>query len=249
MRKPSNEYRGVWKYFVTVCLSTALLWQIAPGFSLNGSPRQATRPAKGKVRLSREEVRTAEQQLANLGYWTGKVDGLLDTASRHALLAFQKAEGRDRSGRLTREEYAAILRAEPPLPRERHYAHVEVDLRRQIMFRVDDAGKVSHILPISSGNEELFTSEGYTRRAVTPPGRFRVYHKIEGWRKSPLGRIYYPNYIVGGVAIHGSLSVPTRPDSHGCIRIPMFAAEEFSRLTPIGTWVIVYQGSPGIDTP
>ena len=216
---------------------------------MNGSLRQAKGLAQGKGRLSRADVKAAEQQLANLGYWTGKVDGLLDTASRHALIAFQKAEGRARRGRLTREEYAAILHAEPPLPREQHYAHVEVDLRRQIMFRVDDAGKVSHILPISSGNEEPFTSEGYTRRAVTPAGKFRVYYKIEGWRKSPLGRIYYPNYIVGGVAIHGSLSVPTRPDSHGCIRIPMFAAEEFSRLTPIGTWVVVYQGLPGNDVP
>jgi hypothetical protein len=199
--------------------------------------------------MSREDVRAAERKLAELGYWTGKVDGLLDTASRHALVAFQKAEERDPSGKLTQEEYAAILGAEPPLSRERNYAHVEVDLERQIMFRVDDAGKVSHILPISSGNGEPFTSEGYTRPAVTPPGRFTVYHKIEGWRRSPLGELYYPNYIVGGVAIHGSPSVPTRPDSHGCIRIPMFAAEEFSRLTPIGTHVIVYQGPPIINVP
>jgi lipoprotein-anchoring transpeptidase ErfK/SrfK len=30
------------------------------------------------------------------------------------------------------------------------------------------------------------------------------------------------------------------PDSHGCIRIPMFAAQEFSELVRIGTEVIVY---------
>jgi hypothetical protein len=249
MRTQPNKYRGVRKYYVMVCLSIALLGQVTLGLSMNGSPWQAKGLALGKGRLSREEVRVAERQLAKLGYWTGKVDGLLDTASRHALVAFQKAEERDRSGKLTREEFAAILRAEPPLPRERHYAHVEVDLRRQIMFRVDDAGKVSHILPISSGNEELFTSEEYTRRAVTPVGRFTVYYKIEGWRRSPIGELYYPNYIVGGVAIHGSPSVPTRPDSHGCIRIPMFAAEEFSRLTPIGIPVVVYQGPPAIDVP
>jgi hypothetical protein len=246
MRTQTNRYRGVRKKIITVCLFTVFFGQVTLGFSIKGSPRQAKERARGK-HLSREEVTAAERQLAKLGYWTGKVDGLLDTASRYALIAFQKAEGRERSGKLTREEYAAILRAEPPLPRERHDAHVEVDLRRQILFRVDDAGKVSHILPISSGNDEPFTSEGYTRDAVTPVGRFKVRDKIEGWRRSPLGELYYPNYIAGGVAIHGSPAVPTRPASHGCIRIPMFAAEEFSRLTPIGTPVIVYQGLPAID--
>ena len=247
MRTQTNRYRGVRKNIITVCLSTILFGQITLGFSSNGLPRQAKELARGKGRLSREEVKAAERQLTKLGYWTGKVDGLLDTATRYALVAFQKAEGRDRSGKLTREEYAAILRAEPPLPREPHYAHVEVDLRRQILFRVDAAGKVSHILPISSGNEEPFTSEGYTREAVTPVGRFTVYDKIEGWRRSPLGELYYPNYIVGGVAIHGSPTVPMRPASHGCMRIPMFAAEAFSRLTPIGTPVVVYQDPPAIN--
>ena len=43
-------------------------------------------------------------------------------------------------------------------------------------------------------------------------------------------------------AIHGSLSVPAYPASHGCVRIPMFAAREFSEMAPIGTPVIVYDG-------
>jgi hypothetical protein len=52
--------------------------------------------------------------------------------------------------------------------------------------------------------------------------------------------LYYPNYIAGGIAIHGSGSVPAFPDSHGCIRIPMYAAKEFSELTPVLMPVIVY---------
>jgi lipoprotein-anchoring transpeptidase ErfK/SrfK len=47
-------------------------------------------------------------------------------------------------------------------------------------------------------------------------------------------------YIEGGIAIHGNPSVPVYPASHGCIRIPMFAAKEFSKINPIGTAVIVY---------
>jgi lipoprotein-anchoring transpeptidase ErfK/SrfK len=112
------------------------------------------------------------------------------------------------------------------------------------LFLVDKDGTVSRILPVSTGNDNWFTSEGWTRRAHTPTGRFEIYAKISGWRKSALGLMYYPNYVVGGVAIHGSLSVPAYPASHGCIRIPMYAAKEFSEITPIGTPVLVHSGEP-----
>ena len=46
-----------------------------------------------------------------LGYWTGPVDGALDSGSRHALIAFQKVEGRKRTGKLTRAELQALLSA------------------------------------------------------------------------------------------------------------------------------------------
>jgi lipoprotein-anchoring transpeptidase ErfK/SrfK len=52
--------------------------------------------------------------------------------------------------------------------------------------------------------------------------------------------MYYPVYFVGGVAVHGSPSVPRRPASHGCIRIPMYAAKAFYGTTPIGTVVLVH---------
>ena len=87
------------------------------------------------------------------------------------------------------------------------------------------------------------SSEGWTRRAVTPTGRFTVSHKIAGWRKSPLGLLYYPVYFLSGIAIHGNPLVPLYPASHGCIRIPMFAAKEFSEMMPVGTTVIVHDGN------
>ena len=128
----------------------------------------------------------------------------------------------------------------PVAPRETGYAHVEVDLSRQRLSVVDGAGCVVKTLRVSSGSGKLFTCEGRTRRAVTPKGRFIVDRKIPGWHKSPLGMLYYPMYINRGVAIHGSASVPSRPASHGCIRIPMSAAKEFFDVTPIGTVVLVY---------
>jgi cell wall hydrolase len=214
--------------------------------------KSSTRPARKQAQASitRSEVREAEQLLADLGYWTGTIDGRMDQASRQALIAFQKIEGRLPRGQLTRDELEALRGASRPQARDRSLAaHVEVDLSRQVLFIIDSRGQVSKVLSISSGNGEEFTSEGWTRSAVTPKGRFKVHNKIDGWRKSPLGMLYYPVYFLSGIAIHGSPSVPAYPASHGCIRIPLFAAKEFSEIIPIGTWIIVHDGSPMREAP
>ena len=204
----------------------------------------AKRPHRKQARLSAADIREAEQRLSDLGYWTGPIDGVLDAGSRQAMIAFQKTEGRTRTGRLSFKELETLRSATRPQPFEGGPFHIEVDMVRQVLFIVGDGGIVSRILPVSTGNNKEFdTSEG-TLTAVTPRGRFKVSRKIPGWRKSELGLMYYPSYIVGGIAIHGSKSVPAYPASHGCIRIPMYAAAEFSEITPIGTLVIVHDGSP-----
>jgi hypothetical protein len=213
---------------------------LAPSGSASAQENSNRGRPKHQLSLSPEETREAEQRLSDLGYWTGPVDGVMDEGSRQALIAFQKVEGRRRTGRLTPEELRGLQTAKRPPARESGYAHIEIDLSRQVLFAVDTRGSVSRILPVSSGTGKLFTAEGQTRRAVTPCGRFTISRKIAGWRKSPLGLLYYPNYIVGGIAIHGNPSVPVYPASHGCIRIPMFAAKEFSEINPVGTVVIVY---------
>jgi hypothetical protein len=193
-------------------------------------------------KLGRREIREAQQKLSELGYWIGRIDGVAGLQFRDSLIAFQKVEGLARTGRLSRGGLEALRNARRPAPLEGGPFHVEIDLTRQVLFIVDDEGIVSRILPVSTGNDKEFTSDDWTRRAYTPPGRFRIQGKISGWRKSELGMLYYPNYIVGGIAIHGSKSVPTYPASHGCIRIPMYAAKDFSEQTPIGVPVIVYSG-------
>ena len=125
------------------------------------------------------------------------------------------------------------------------FAHIEVDLKRQVLFIVDSFGRVTHILPVSSGNGKLFTTQredgtDNTRRALTPKGQYRITRKIDGWRKSELGLLYYPLYYRGGAAVHGAKSVPNEPASHGCIRIPMHAAAEFSSMIPVGFPILVY---------
>lgn len=198
---------------------------------------------KSSRHLTHADILVAEQLLSDLGYWTGPVDGVFDGASRHALMAFQKIEGRKLTGGLTIAELEALTVTSPPEPRDKTYAHVEVDLSRQILMVVDETGRVSRVLPVCTGNEKLYVDQGKRRRAHTPRGRFTVTRKINGLRISTLGSLYYPCYIVNGIAIHGSPSIAPYPASHGCIRIPMFAAREFHDMTAVGTVVWVYDES------
>ncbi len=203
------------------------------------STASAQQGQKQHVSLTRAQTREAERRLSDMGYWTGAVDGLFDPATRSALIAFQKWEGRHITGQLTIAELEAIRTSASPKARELGYEHVEVDLDRQVLLMVNDNDGV-RVLPISSGNGKEFMEDGGTSIAYTPRGRFVVYDKTVGWEKGSLGSMYYSNYISGGVAIHGSPNVPIQPASHGCIRIPMFAAREVSKLLTLGTIVLVY---------
>jgi L,D-transpeptidase catalytic domain/Putative peptidoglycan binding domain len=214
------------RIFVAVCLLVVSVHAVA-----------SARQKRGV--LTRAETKEVEGKLNDLGYWTGPVDGVLDAATKQALIAFQKWEGRPITGKLTTDELDAIQHATAPHARDLGYEHVEVDIDRQILMLVSDDDRV-RVLPVSTGNGEPFIEHGENSVAYTPRGRFVVYNKTFGWEDGRLGSVYYANYISGGVAIHGYLTVPTEPASHGCIRIPMFAAREVSKLTPRGTIVLVY---------
>lgn len=189
---------------------------------------------------TRAEIKQAERHLSELGYKAGPADGVIDAATRSALVLFQKWEGRKVTGKLTRSEFDAIMEAEAPQPRDPGYAHVEVDIDRQILVLFDSEGAVQKILPVSTGSNKRYNENGIRGLAYTPRGRFRIYGKIAGWRKSPLGLLYYPNYFSDGLAIHGNPSVPRTPQSHGCIRIPMSAAADMSKRLSVGTIVLIY---------
>jgi hypothetical protein len=215
-----------------------LLFLVAVGSSLHAGARTPVKRSHQQIGIN--ERRQAEQRLWELGYWAGPIDGKFDSASRQALIAFQKVERRARTGNLTSTELKALLTASRPRPHFEGYGHIEIDLTRQVLFVIDENGTVNRILPVSTGNERGYVDHGQLHRAHTPRGTFKVLRKINGWRLSSLGLLYYPNYILDGVAIHGSLSVPTYPASHGCIRVPMFAAKELSGLMPLGIEVSVY---------
>lgn len=196
-----------------------------------------------KTTTKAEQILEAETLLDNLGYWIAKVDRVADASTRHALVAFQKVEKRKLTGVLSAKELEALRAATRPTPKyagNGGAAHVEIDITRQVLFLVDENGTVTRILPVSSGNEQRYFDEGKWQTAHTPRGAFQITRQIFGVRHASLGSLYYPNYFSGGVAIHGSSSVPAQPASHGCVRIPNFAAREFQQLVRVGMPVYVF---------
>src|SRR5712692_6686119 len=129
--------------------------------------------AQQRGKLNRAETIEGERRLSEMGYWTGAVDGLFDPATRSALIAFQKWEGRPITGQLTLDELEAIRTSTSPKARELGYEHVEVDLDRQVLLLVNDEGGVK-VLPVSTGSGKAFVDEGQTSIAYTPRGRFVV---------------------------------------------------------------------------
>jgi lipoprotein-anchoring transpeptidase ErfK/SrfK len=175
-----------------------------------------------------------EQRLAGLKYDVGPVDGNIDDLAASAVMAFQKVNGLERSGELDGPTGQAIMAASgdpAPLVPNSDANKVEIDLTRQVLF-LYEGGSLSKILPVSSGTSET----------PTPTGNYRIYMRAQGWETSPLGRLYNSQYFVGGYAIHGSLSVPNYPASHGCVRLPMHSAEWFPDHVGIGTPVYVRGG-------
>ena len=195
-------------------------------------------------------VAALEKKLSALMYYVGRVDDVYDQDTVYAVTAFQKVTGMERSGRATDDVVAALERttsSPPALVPAGGATRVEVDLGRQVLF-LYEGGNLSAILPVSTGSGARFCSEGWCRRAVTNPGSFAVYRQARGWEKGPLGSLYNPQYFDGGIAIHGATSVPAHPASHGCVRIPMGAAEWFPTRVAKGTPVYV-AGPDGVPPP
>ena len=218
--------------------------------STTAAPEEEPLPGLG-VGSTGPAVLTIEQKLSSLHYYVGQVDEGYDGDTRDAVLAFQKVTGMDRTGRATDDVVAAITATnDPPAPLVPRggFKRVEIDLDRQALF-LYEMNNLATILNVSTGSNERFCSEGWCRQAVTPAGSFVLYDQRSGWEKSPLGWLYNSQYFNGGIAIHGSQSVPGYPASHGCVRISMSAADWFPERLSVGTPVYVVSAEEPNPTP
>ena len=186
------------------------------------------------------EVAYLQKTLNSISYPAGRQDSSFGYETQQAVYAFEKVKGLTRDGVVTPAQMTQIATSlRPVVPRREEKWFVDVDISRQVLFEVKNR-RVTHTIPISSGNEEYYTVDGQTYKAHTPRGSFRIERKIEGVRVSRLGKLYDPSYFVGGFAIHGSESVPVYPASHGCVRIPMYVRKAFFCRTPVGKAVYVH---------
>ena len=212
-----------------------------------GAPAATTPPPGLGTGARGAEVAALEKRLETLLYDVGKVDDLYDQNTAYGVMAFQKVHGMARTGRATDDVIAALATAKQPaaLVPNGGDNRVEIDIPRQVLF-LYKSNTLQKILTISSGNNKRFCSEGWCRRAVTPGGSYGFYRQGRGWETGPLGSLYNPIYFNGGIAVHGSKSVPAQPASHGCIRIPMSAAEWFPGAVHIGmpVHVVGVDGQP-----
>jgi hypothetical protein len=171
-------------------------------------------------------VRLLEERLRALRYLLPRADWHFGFRTVDALRAFNKVQRRARSGVVTEATWRALAQPRRPRARaSRPRRHIEIDQTKQVLYVVR-RGRIARILHTSTG-----------ANGVTRDGVFRVHRKLAGY--SP-GRLYYPSYFDGLRAIHGWPQVPVSPASHGCARVPMWAARWIFARTPIGIQVRIY---------
>ena len=193
-----------------------------------------------------------QDRLNQLGFWNSAADGKYGLTTKQAVMAFQKYLGLEATGSVdqTTADYLTQF------PEKVHGTAdtgdlIEVDKVKQLLFVVR-SGMTVLVLNTSTGNglpyeEEDKNSPGEIQTGVslTPDGLWKVYReRAEGWWEGDLGEIYRPKYFRGGVAVHGSNSIPNYPASHGCVRVSVPAMDmiwEFD-LMPKGTVVWVHGG-------
>jgi lipoprotein-anchoring transpeptidase ErfK/SrfK len=147
----------------------------------------------------------------------------LDTAQ--AVIAFQKVHGRSRTGRVGPSFWRLLARSGTPKARVRRGNHIEISKTKQVLYEVRK-GKVVNV---------LHTSTGATGN--TPVGTWRVYSKVPGFNGVGM---YYSLFFLRGFAIHGYHSVPSYPASHGCARLPIWAAPGLYSRWGYGSRIIVF---------
>jgi peptidoglycan hydrolase-like protein with peptidoglycan-binding domain len=171
-------------------------------------------------------VRLLEQRLRRLHYHLTGVNGGYDYRTTDAVRAFNKVQGRARVGSVMSGTWRSLAQPRRPRPRSRRRGfHIEIDQSKQVLYTVR-AGKIAGILHTSTG-----------RGGITRDGVWHVFRKVDGY--SP-GRLYYPSYFDGLRAIHGWPDVPTSAASHGCARVPMWAAQWIFKRAANGTEVRIY---------
>jgi peptidoglycan hydrolase-like protein with peptidoglycan-binding domain len=193
-----------------------------------------------------------QERLTQLGFWNSASDGKYGLTTKQAVMAFQKYIGLPASGSVD----AATADYMTQFNERAHGTAdtgnlVEVDKDKQLLFVVQN-GMTVLVLNTSTATGQPYSEEDkntpgeiLTGVSITPNGLWKVNReRPEGWWEGDLGQIYRPKYFRGGVAVHGSNSIPNYPASHGCVRVSVPAMDMIwdLDLMPKGTVVWVHGG-------
>ncbi len=179
--------------------------------------------------LTTEQAKWVEQKLTDLSYRPGTVDGVFDSRTRGAVIAFQKWEGMTRDGVVSLSVLNRLQAAGRPKPSKSGATNpwIEVNKTKQVLLYCRN-GAVVWTLPVSTGSASV--------GIITPSGTFRVQRKT-----LETATRYLPLYISTTLlAIHGYPNVPTYPASHGCVRTQLWDEDYLYPLIPVGTYVYIY---------
>jgi hypothetical protein len=170
----------------------------------------------------------AEQRLRELSYLPGVVNGVFDSRTRGAVIAFEKWEGLPRDGVIGATVWARLHTATRPRPTRTGTTDpwIEIDKTKQVLLFCKN-GAVVYTIPVSTGSASV--------GMITPSGTFSIISKTP-----PREHLYYPMAITSGIAIHGYPTVPTYPASHGCIRTQNWDQDVLYPLTPLRTRVYIH---------
>ena len=188
-------------------------------------------------------VKALQQRLASLKYDPGTIDSHFGADTEDAVWAFQEINGVKVTGVIDAATKRALVhprtyRSNDP---RQNGNRIEVNQALEVLI-LYKKGQISLISHVSTGGGYWYNCGGGECQAITPNGNYRTDDYMPGWVTVPLGAMYNPVFFISTVyAIHGDTYVPVFPDSHGCVRVPMFIADFFHTLvaTP-GTEVFVY---------
>lgn len=171
-------------------------------------------------------VLALEERLRELDYHVPRPNRGFDHRTADAVLAFHKVQGMARGRSVSRATWRRLAHPQIPRPRSKsNSVHIEINQSKQVLYVVRQ-GEIDEVVHTSTG------AGGATRDGV-----FRVHRKIAGF--SP-NRLYYPSYFDGNRAVHGWPDVPPTNASHGCSRVPMWAAKFLFGIMGYGMEVRVY---------
>jgi Putative peptidoglycan binding domain/L,D-transpeptidase catalytic domain len=182
-------------------------------------------------------VKSVQRRLNQLHYYAGPVDGKYGSDTAQAVWAFKEAQGLPLNG-ATHNLVTGKFRHDlihPRMPKvlvpKGGSNRIEINQSDEllVLYRKNTVRLILHVS--SGGNCLIDQGCGW----ITPDGNYKALSFVPGWVTVPLGEMYNPVFFIGeAYAIHGETIVPWYPDSHGCVRIWMDAAQWFHKDVTVG---------------